>query len=128
MGQPATVSAIVTSTCAPVDIDPRTMSSSTTLRRISGSITPTSASRISSWAITAVNLEVAVHQRPQCLCPLGVAGGDGPRTAVEVEAEHIAVNGRKVAPASRTISAAAARSTERDGFRVATPSTRPSAS
>ena len=52
-GSPATVSAIVTATRPPSISTPRTMSSSTTLRRISGSITPTSASRIA--ACSAIN-------------------------------------------------------------------------
>src|SRR3989441_7032655 len=60
-GQPATVSAIVTRTSPPSTSTPRTMSSSVTGRRSSGSITPSSARRIWSrfGSIPAANVAIS---------------------------------------------------------------------
>src|SRR5690348_10999758 len=62
-GQPATVSAIVTSTRPPSSSTPRTISSSVTGRRSSGSITFPSAARISSRL--AMRRGYRVEQQPR---------------------------------------------------------------
>src|SRR4051794_30548604 len=95
IGQPATVRAIVTSTWSPRTSTPRTMSSSTTLRRISGSMTARSASRIDCSAIMPRSLGgtglAAVHELAQPAAPRLVARGDRTGAALQPEVERLQI-------------------------------------
>ena len=105
-------------TSPPAISTPRTMSSSTTLRRISGSMTATSALRMSASEGTRESYRPSAVDQPGQPPRHGVVAGRGdPRPRTPGRAGGRRWSGSSTAaPASRTISAAAATSTDRDGF------------
>src|SRR6476659_661438 len=92
IGQPATVSARPTVTWPPAISTARTMSSSTTLRRISGSMTATSAVRMSASEGTRESYRLSAVDQPGQASRHGVVpGGGDPRPGNQIEREVVVV-------------------------------------